>query len=304
MGRGSYTASDWNKLRNSRKLYNHQPVNDIFNQQQGKTIYNSKNIQCRESCDPDIFMQATPIIIGFDVTASMGYLAKELATSGLNNIITALLTHRQITAPQIMCAAIGDCKSDNYPLQLTQFESDIKIIAQLLDLHLENGGGGNNGESYNLLWYFAAHHTEHDHYKKRQKKGYLFTIGNDRCHSGLLAQEISSNFKAFSAYTISNEALINKASEKYNIFHIHIENGTASDDDIFADWQKLLPGNCTSINIKNIDCLAELITTIISISEGLTPGNALQLINQEKAERLARSVAFIKPAAKSNVISF
>lgn len=304
MGRGSYTASDWGKLRNSRKLYINQPVDEIFKKDRISPVYNSKNIQCRQSCDPDIFMQATPVIIGFDVTASMGFLAKELAANSLHNVITALLSHRQITAPQIMCAAIGDCKSDDYPLQITHFESDIRIITQLLDLHLENGGGGNNGESYNLLWYFAANHTEHDHYKKRQKKGYLFTIGDDRCHSGLRASEITDNFPATDPYTISNEALIADAEEKYNIFHIHIEKGTVSDDEIFSDWLRILPGRCAAIDIKNIDCLAELITSIISITEGQTPGNALQLLNQEKAERIARSVAFIHTRSKNNIISF
>ena len=75
-----------------------------------------------------------------------------------------------VTDPQFLCAAIGDSKSDKTPLQVTQFESDIRIIRQLTDLYLEGGGGGNYGESYHLLWYFAAYRTAADCFEKRGKK--------------------------------------------------------------------------------------------------------------------------------------
>lgn len=304
MGRGSYTAADWANLRSSKQLHSQQTVASIFPKQQAHTGYLSSKVHCRYSCDPDAFQNATPVIIGFDTTASMGYLAKELATNSIHNVVTALLSGQQISSPQVLCAAIGDCKSDLYPLQVTQFEADIRIVQQLLDLHLEGGGGGNNGESYNLLWYFAAYHTQHDHWKKREQKGYLFTIGDDRCHSGLSVAEINKNFYTPAVYAVSNEELIEAAREKYHIFHIHIEQGSPLDDDIFHQWCQLLPGCSASIHKKDIACLSDLITAIIGISSGLSHNEALRQLDPKKAERIARSVVTIHPPKNTNIISF
>jgi hypothetical protein len=84
--------------------------------------------QIRESRDSEDSPESTPVIIGFDVTASMGYLAKELALHSMNEIIKHLYKAKPITNPHILCAAIGDSLADKYPLQVTQFEADIRII--------------------------------------------------------------------------------------------------------------------------------------------------------------------------------
>ena len=163
MGRGSYTASDWTKLRSS-----------FGNERRAEKIFSSACSQqsslagvYREARDNEDSPQSTPVIIGFDVTTSMGYLAEELALNSLNRAIMYLYEHKPILCPQVMCCAIGDCKSDKRPLQVTQFESDIRIIKQLTSLYLEGGGGGNGGESYNLAWYFAGKRTRTDCYEKR-----------------------------------------------------------------------------------------------------------------------------------------
>lgn len=304
MGRGSYTASDWAKLRTSRKLSGGQAVENIFINRQADRYYDSKNIQCRFCCDPEEYAKATPVIIGFDATASMGYLAKELATNSLHSTVTSLLSHRDISDPQILCAAIGDCKSDRYPLQVTQFEADIRIIRQLLDLHLEGGGGGNGGESYNLLWYFAARHTHHHHYEKRQKKGFLFTIGDDLCHSGLSAAELNRSFYGMAVYPISNEELIAEVRKTYHIFHIHLEKGSRTDGEIFRRWNQLIPGCCAPLHVKDVAYLPGLITAIVSMVEGKTAEAALKQIDQDVAERIARSVAAIRIQKETNLISF
>ncbi|MBQ3230824.1 MAG: hypothetical protein IJB49_07365 [Clostridia bacterium] len=304
MGRGSYTAADWLSLRSSRNLNSEQAPTVIFDKKTAENIYCSKEILCRRSCDVDEDSIATPIIIGFDVTASMGYLAKELATNSVHNTVTDLLSDKQVSSPQILCAAIGDCKSDKYPLQVTQFESDIRIIKQLLELYLEGGGGGNNGESYNLLWYFASRHIKHDCFEKHKKKAYLFTIGDDLCHGTLSAAEIRRNFQSSSEHDISNEELIMQVRKKYHVFHIHIDKGIPADKEIFNRWEQLLPGCCAPINIKDIDCLSELITAIISITEGKTANASLRRLDQARAEKIARSVAAICPPAENKTISF
>ena len=218
MGRGSYRATDWAALRSSRKLSGDSTEVQIFDSKAANASNRSNYIKLRESRDNPDSPRSTPVIIGFDVTASMGYLAKEIATNSLNNMISQILANKAVTDPQVLCAAIGDVKSDKYPLQVTQFESDIRMVRQLMTLCLEGGGGGNDGESYNLLWYFASRHTSTDCHEKRHKKGLLFTIGDDKCHADLSRSEI------FNAFGDNVRVLGVQYSGRYHVSLVHGNN--------------------------------------------------------------------------------
>ena len=79
MGRGSYTASDWSKLKNSRNITADASASQLFQKNSVDERFDPRFVNVRESCDSEDSPEATPIIIGFDVTGSMGYLAEELA---------------------------------------------------------------------------------------------------------------------------------------------------------------------------------------------------------------------------------
>ncbi len=301
MGRGSYTANDWTKLRNA--FSEAKKTDSLFVRETYTAPSKPLSGVFREARDNVDSPESTPVIIGFDVTSSMGYLAEELALNSLNKAIMYLYDNKPILCPQVMCCAIGDCKCDRLPLQVTQFESDIRILSQLTQLKLEGGGGGNGGESYNLAWYFAAERTCTDAFEKRRRKGHLITIGDDFCHSVLTKSEISRVFGDDVPFDISDEELISAAEEKYNIFHIHIDKGTNTDDRVFADWQKLLPGRTAAVEKNDISILSELIYALISVGEGSTPNEALSSVEQCAAEKAAKSLAYIN-ISDNNTISF
>lgn len=306
MGRGSYTASDWASLRSSRKLTDASRTENVFTAKSARMTYDVCHITCRESRDSEDSPHATPVIIGFDVTASMGYLAKELSVHAVNQAVMSLRRGKAVTDPQFLCAAIGDRKSDKTPLQVTQFESDIRIIRQLTDLYLEGGGGGNYGESYHLLWYFAAYRTAADCFEKRGEKGLLFTIGDDACHPQLTAAEIRRVFGAGNAYTLSNEELIAAAEKHWQLFHIHIETGSDYSAAVLRQWLTLLPGRVAVIHKNNIRDLASLLDVLSQMAAGVTANEALRSLNQDDAEQLAHSVALIDLQSKEqdNIITF
>ena len=79
MGHGSYKATDWAKLKQSRGITGSSNVQQLFRGNTIKDKYNPKFIEMRESRDSEDSPLSTPIIIGFDVTGSMGYLAEEIA---------------------------------------------------------------------------------------------------------------------------------------------------------------------------------------------------------------------------------
>lgn len=305
MGRGSYTALDWNKLRTSKSITSESVPSALFTKAVNDAYVNgAKSI--REARDSEDSPESTPVIVGFDVTASMGYLAGELAKNSMNRLIERILGSEVIKNPQILCSAIGDCKTDKAPLQVTQFESDIRIISELLDLYLEGGGGGNGGESYNLLWYFADGHTDTDCFEKRGEKGFLVTIGDDNCHPDLCPSEIRAVFGDEILYSISNSELLRKVKKKYNVLHIHIEDENMSNDKVFDKWQILLPGRVSIIGKKDISYLADLIMAMIKVCQGDKVNDVLSEFDYETSRVLARSMAFVSEAdtEKQNVIAF
>ncbi|MBQ9762733.1 MAG: hypothetical protein IJV82_06645 [Oscillospiraceae bacterium] len=303
MGRGSYTASDWLRLSNSRGFSSAGSATVIFRKSAPNPGMDCRFIRTRCARDSLEHPNSTPVILGFDVTASMGFLAEEIAKNGLNAAIMSILSLKPITDPQILCAAIGDCRSDNSPIQVTQFESDIRIVQQLLELHLEGGGGGNGGESYNLLWHFAAQHTAIDSMEKRGQKGFLFTIGDDKCHSGLFPAEIHRVFGDRVTYSRSNEVLIQEAGKRYHIFHIHLDRGQEGDE-IFSDWQHWLPGRVARLRIQDVGLIADLIVSLIRIVSGESTNSILKSLDQRTAERLAPALAPIRLVRNSETITF
>ena len=132
----------------------------------------------RESRDSDDNPQSTAIMLFTDVTGSMGHLSQEIL-SAMDTVCTELYARKPVTDPHILTGAIGDAFYDNAPIQVSQFEADIRIAEQTRKLYIEGGGGGNYGESYGLAWLFGAEKTSIDCFEKRGKKGFLFTVGDE-----------------------------------------------------------------------------------------------------------------------------
>lgn len=150
MGHGSYQSKDWDRLRTARNINDSSTVQDLYQSRSLKGPLNPYKVKYRESCDSMDNPASTAIIVGLDVTGSMGYLSEEIAKGALNRTMLEIYEKKPVTSPHIMFQAIGDSKSDTAPLQVTQFEADIRIVEQLLDVYFEGRGGGNGGESYLL----------------------------------------------------------------------------------------------------------------------------------------------------------
>ena len=108
MGRGSYTAADWNKLKNSRNIASAKNEKEIFKSKKCDQRFDPKYIQKREARDSEDHPESLPIIIGLDVTASMGYLAEKVAKEALNETMMKLYSIGAVKDPALMFAAYGD----------------------------------------------------------------------------------------------------------------------------------------------------------------------------------------------------
>lgn len=289
MGYGSYRASDWTRLKVSRGIREESTAQEIFKTKCILDQYNPRYVQVRESCDSKDSPRSTPILIGFDVTGSMGYLAAEIAKNAMHKVVTMIYDRQPVTNPHILCAAIGDV-CDRAPLQVTQFEADIRIQQQLMELWLE-GEGGDAPESFNLLWYFAAFHTRTDAFLKRGKKGFLFTIGDASVHPSLSGTSVAEIF-GDACRDWTNEELLEKASEQYEIYHIIVNSRS---NVTFGKWNSLLPGRIAELYKQEVKYLAEVILSIMQVAGGRSKKTVLEQWGPGADTAVAHALETIRP---------
>lgn len=275
MGSGSFSLHDYNTYSRSTKFAANgatKSVREMFVQSRIHESLDPAKMQLRESCDSSDNPSSNAIIIGLDVTGSMGEIARNMAATGLGKLMGGILETSPVENPHLMFMGIGDVQCDQAPLQVSQFEADIRIAKQLDNLYVESGGGGNNTESYDLPWYFAATRTNIDCFDKRGKKGYIFTIGDEMTPHGLRQSDITHVFgscphDAPSFYT--PEQLLSMAEEKYHVFHVVVEEGDYARrrlQAVHSDWTRLMGDH--AIFLKNQHHLSEVITAVIRVNEG------------------------------------
>lgn len=254
-------------------------------------------IQLRESCDSQANPNSTPIILGLDVTGSMGFVAEAIAKEGLEPLMQLIYAEKPVSDPHLMFMGIGDINSDAAPLQVSQFEAGaIPLIEQLRTLWLEGNGGGNSYESYDLPWYFAAHRTSIDSYNRRGKKGYIFTIGDELPPPvGLRNDQLARVFGTTNVPEAgSSQNLLAAAQEKYKVFHIIAEEGNfcrSQKPRVRGAWTELLGPN--AIFMKNHEDLATIVTATLQIAEGADIHEVIASSNKPEALKYAFQNALV-----------
>ena len=272
MGNARWDPSAWGSY--AKAHVSGKSASAVFTSRSLKDEYDPAKIAFRESRDSAMNPLSTPIILGSDVTGSMGMISHKLMRDGLNTLATGIYDRKPVTDPHIMVLAIGDAECDRAPLQATQFEADIRLADQVRDLWIEGGGGGNSGESYSAAHLFAALKTRTDAAEKRGRKGYLFTIGDEPNLDGMRAGQIKRVFGEAEARDLSARDCLAMAERSYEVFHIVLANeGYASHrlGEVLATWKPLLPER--TILLEDVDKLAETVISTIQVIEGANPAD-------------------------------
>ena len=265
MGGGSWTATSFVNYVNTS--YGSRAVvdslgsidTDMSNQEMFKarnveSILNPKNVM-RECVDSEEHPNTVPIILGLDLTGSMGQAAIEVAKK-LNVVMTKL--YEEIKDIEFCIMGIGDLYCDVGPIQMSQFESDIRIAEQLDKLWFEFGGGGNSWESYTAAWYMGSRHCKLDCWN-RGKKGIIITMGDERMNPYLEKNALNRVTGDNVQDNIESEDLYKEVCEKFDVYHINVDHGYNYDKNgIIKSW--LMLGD----NFKTCN-LDEIANTIIEI---------------------------------------
>lgn len=239
MGGGVY-CSTARRTRATTSGYYSKPIEQIFTQSSIDSAMSPKDVKIRESRDTEEHPNSVAIIIGLDVTGSMGVIPHNFVKDGLPTIMGNII-ERGIKDPQVLFMGVGDHKCDDAPLQVGQFESSDELLDKwLTSIYIEGNGGGNGGESYFLPWYFAAQHTSIDCFEKRQKKGMLFTIGDEPVHKSIHRDDIKRIMGSgeYADYTVFE--LLDKARQTYDVYHIHVNHDNEMRGHNVSVWKELL----------------------------------------------------------------
>ena len=174
----------------------------------------------RECCDSADHPESLPVILALDVTGSMGPAAAEVARK-MNGVMTRL--YDTVKDVEFLVMGIGDLSCDRVPVQISQFEADIRIAEQLDLVYMEYGGGGNCFESYTAAWYMAARHTRTDCWK-RGKKGLLITMGDEPLNPYLPRDTLAAVTGDPIRCDVDTKTLYRETEEKYEIYHLHVSH--------------------------------------------------------------------------------
>lgn len=243
MGGGSYSYHS-HTSRIIDKGFTSKSTHEIFQERQINNAMNPYGVSIRESRDSNEHPNSVAIIFALDETGSMGSVPHFLVKEGLPEIMNSII-EGGIKDPQVLFMGIGDHECDDSPLQVGQFESSDELLEHwLTKIYLEGNGGGNAGESYHLAWYFAGYHTEIDCFEKRGQKGFLFTIGDEPVLPDLPKSSLNQIMGKGQYEDFSNYKLLEKAMEKYHVFHIHIkETSSGQRQRVMDSWKQLIGDN-------------------------------------------------------------
>lgn len=219
----------------------------------------------RESRDSDEHPATTPIVVMFDVTGSMRTVPRVLQTK-LPQLLGMLTRKGYATDPQIMFGAIGDATCDRVPLQVGQFESDNRMDEDLSRIVLEGGGGGQKRESYELAMYFMARHVLTDSMVERQRKGYLFIIGDELPYRKVKPAEVKRVIGDDLAEPIPVESIVAELKRKFEVFFILPSSASyGGDQEVLGTWRALLGQNVLELDDLNAVC--ETIALTVGLGE-------------------------------------
>ena len=292
MGYGGYDRSAYTSYAKSVST---KSAREIFTASACPKSLDPKGIKLRESCDSEEHPKSRAIILGLDVTGSMGVIAEVIAKKGLGILMEGILDGNFIADPHLMFMAIGDVNaSDSAPLQASQFESDNRIVQQLSEIFLEGGGGCNDTESYDLPWYFAANYTSIDCWNKRQQKGLLFTIGDEMPPAGVKSEGLKRIFGTDGqTKSVSAAEMLSAAREKYDVFHIIVEEGNYCKrriESVSKAWYNIL-GN-RAIRLKDYQHVSEVILAVIRVNEGEEPEDVILSYQDTHVQDVVRHALF------------
>jgi hypothetical protein len=263
----SYAKTTNYKSASRDKVFSHS-VNEKLDPRNVKVGKGErKGLQLRESIISDANPNPTPIILGLDVTGSMGSIAELIAKEELPKLMTKIHETGAVSDPHVMFMGIDDVFAQGHgALQVSYFEPDLRIVEQLRQMWLVGNGGGNGSESYDLAWYFAGRYTYLENFEKNGKPGFLFTFGDEPAPFNKVSKrDLETIFGPGSYEDTSPEQSLRSAQQKFQVFHVVVEHGF-NNRSVGDSWTRMLGNN--AIFLSDPQYLTEVVLATMEIANG------------------------------------
>ena len=230
MGHGRWTQDDFRRY-NARagRSVRADGTLDTSGYRDAREMYRGRGLHAdldprgvmRECCETEDHPNTLPVILALDVTGSMGGAAIEVAGK-LSEVMREVLDLGRDV--EFMIMGLGDLDYDMAPIQISQFESDIRIAEHLDKVFFEGGGGGNLWESYTAAWYMGARHTSLDCWK-RGRRGLIITLGDEPLNDVLPGRRLADLTGDRLQGDVRTGALYREVLERYAVYHINVSHG-------------------------------------------------------------------------------
>jgi hypothetical protein len=225
----------------------------------------------RESNDSTDHPNSVPVAVIFDTTGSMNDIPEKIVKK-LPDLMDLIIKRKFLADPQVLFGAVNDASTMAVaPLEVGQFESGNQMDDVLTNILVtQGGGGGTSQESYELAMYFLARHSKLDCYDKRNRKGYLFIVGDEMPYDFVDKSEVKQIIGDDLPQDISVEEILKELKLKYNVFWL-FPGGSAhwNDTVVKKRLEKLLGQNVIMLPDPEQICTA--IAGAIGVCEGLNP---------------------------------
>jgi hypothetical protein len=254
----------------------------------------------REVCITDEHPNPTAIALLLDITGSNSTAARKVHAK-LLQMFGVLQRVGGIEDPQLLIGANGDATCDRIPLQMSQFESDNRIDANVEAMVLEGGGGGGNHETYELSAYYLARHTYLEPWHEKGVKGYCFFIGDEKTYPTVLRDYGVGHYgshhtlESLTGDTLQEdipvEQVFEELKEQYHVYFVFcMESGYSRQlDEQKAYWQRLVGEGW--VELEDSANICEFIAGLLAIREGG--------LDADEAVAALTAAGFDKSAAES-----
>lgn len=259
----SYAYSTGRSVTSSGNLSTTYTAQDLFKAKGLDLSLSPYNIM-RECCDSEDHPKTIPVVLALDVTGSMGTSVAEVAKR-LNEVMTKL--YSEVPDVEFCIMGIGDLVYDTAPIQISQFEADIRIAEWLDKIWFERGGGGNGFESYTAAWYMGSRHMKLDCWKRGQK-GLIITLGDEPLNPYLPSEQLNRATGDPLQGNIETRDLFIECSDKFDIYHIAVDGELTN---CFRRYETTIHetfGKYLDQKHLRIAKISEIIDTIVNIIKG------------------------------------
>ena len=290
MGSGSWSNASYASYNTSvGKTYDHS-TNRVLDQEY-KAVrldegLNPQRFKVRECANSEEHPNTIPVILALDVTGSMGRACKETAEA-LGVIMTDL--YEKFTDIEFCVMGIGDLAYDSAPVQMSQFESDVRIAEALDKIFMEHGGGGNGYESYTAAWYMGLKRTKLDCYDQQGRKGIIITMGDEPLNPYLPVNKLNRYTGATEEKDIETEELLKEVTKKFNVYHIAVKDPADSygyyKDAIHRSFkilgERFKVSTINDLSKTIVDCISDSLASAGVITDSVASAPEKNVLNEK-----------------------